>query len=57
MDIIQYKKVYWKLLAASKTIILNFFSDLHIISCNSFFYLMVNQEAVFWNDLVFINNR
>ena len=56
MDIIQHKKVYWKLFAASQTkSILNFFSDLHIISCNRFFYL--TQKAVFWNDFVFINNK
>lgn len=54
MDIIQHKKVYWKLFAASQTkIILNFFSDLHIISCNGFFYLTVKQKKVFWNYLVF----
>lgn len=58
MDIIQHKKVHWKLFAASQTkIILNFFSDLHISSCNGFFHLTVNQKAVFWNDLVFINNK
>lgn len=55
MDIIQHKKVYWKLFAASQTkIILNFFSDLHIISCNGF---TVNQKKVFWNYLVFFNNK
>lgn len=54
----QHKKVYWKLFAANQTkITLNFCSDLHIISCNGFFYLTVNQKVVLWNDLVFINNK
>lgn len=58
MDIMQHKKLYWKLFAANQTkIILNFFSDLHILSCNGFFYLTANEKVVFWSDLVFIKNK
>lgn len=58
MDIIQHTNVYWQLFAASQTkTILNFFSDLHVISCNDFFYITVNQNAVFRTYVVFINNK
>lgn len=42
---IQHKKEFWKLFAARQShIILNFFSDLHIISCNGLYISLLIRK-------------